>query len=268
MRKLQSTFFTLLTIVLLTASQVACTSTRLPPYEATYTTKLRGIKIKGVRKFEATGENSYRISWTAKALWMKLNEWSEFEIINEQVRPLSYHYTRKGLGTDRPIHVYFDWTNMQVNGSKGSKKYTYALQPGALDKLSYQVQMQLDLIREPQTRVFDYIVANYGNMKNYRFDYTNNETINTRLGSRDTMVFERNKKDRVIRLWIAPEQNYLPVKIEQLEDGDSNVVEIRSWESKSLQKRNQVARLAGNNANGNATEAAGPWPEDGSDDDF
>jgi len=271
---MQSTFFSLLTIVLLTASQVACTSTQLPPYEATYTTKLRGIKIKGVRKFEATSESTYRISWTAKALWMKLNEWSEFEIIDEKVRPLSYHYTRKGLGTDRPIHVYFDWANMQVKGSKGSKKYTYELQPGVLDKLSYQVQMQLDLIRAPQTRAFDYTVANYAGLKNYRFAYTNNETIETRLGSRETMVFERNKRDRTIRLWISPEQNYLPVKIEQLEDGDSNVVEIKSWESKSLQKRNQIARLASNSdelkqaSDKAGATAAESWEDDSFEADF
>lgn len=234
MRALQRTFFSALTILLLTVSQVACTSTRLPPYEATYTTKLRGIKIKGVRKFESTGENSYRISWTAKALWMRLNEWSEFEIVDKKVRPVSYHYTRKGLGTDRPIHVYFDWDAMRANGSKGDNKYEFDLQPGVLDKLSYQVQMQLDLLADPQLKALEYSVANYSGLRSYRFDFATSETIDTRLGARDTLVFQREKKDSTIKLWIAPQQNFLPVKIEQIEDGDSNVVMIRSWESKSL----------------------------------
>ena len=55
MYTLQKPLISLLVILLLTTSQIACTSTPLPPYEATYTTKLRGIKIKGVRKHVPNG---------------------------------------------------------------------------------------------------------------------------------------------------------------------------------------------------------------------
>ncbi|MBT5923708.1 MAG: hypothetical protein HOH29_08245, partial [Cellvibrionales bacterium] len=110
-------------IALLLGVQLGCTATTLPPYEATYTTKLRGIKVNGTRKFESTTKDRYKVSWKAKALWMRLNEWSEFELIDgKQIRPISYHYTRKGLGTDKPIHIVFDWENMHVNASKGDKK--------------------------------------------------------------------------------------------------------------------------------------------------
>lgn len=242
MNTLRKTFAWSLTIILLAVSQVACTSTRLPPYEATYTTKLRGIKIKGVRKFESIGENSYRISWSARALWMKLDEWSEFEIVDRKVRPISYHYTRSGLGTDRPIHVYFDWKNMKASGGKGDKEYAFDLQPGVLDKLSYQVQMQLDLIANPGRPELGYTVANYNGLRDYLFAYSKKERIDTRLGERDTLVYQREKKDSTITLWIAPAQNYLPVKIEQEEDGDSNVVVIRSWDSQPLTGQQLSAR--------------------------
>lgn len=217
--------------VSLLATQVACTATTLPPYEATYTTKLRGIKISGTRTFEQTSDNHYRVSWKAKALWMRLNEWSEFEIINDQVRPLSYHYTRKGLGTDRPIHVYFDWENMQVNGSKGKKDYQFALQPNAQDKLSYQVQMQLDLLANPDTKAVNYTVAAYNGLKQYQFEYQHNDKVETKLGSRESLLFERYKKDKTIKVWVAPEHYYLPVKVEQIEGDSNNVLLIKSWQS-------------------------------------
>lgn len=262
MRALQRTFFYALTVLLLTVSQVACTSTRLPPYEATYTTKLRGIKIKGVRKFESLGENSYRVSWTAKALWMQLDEWSEFEIVDKKVRPVSYHYTRKGLGTDRPIHVYFDWPKMRASGAKGDKTYDFELMPGVLDKLSYQVQMQLDFLANPKQRAMHYTVANYSGLRDYRFDYANTETIDTRLGARETLVFQREKKDSTIKLWISPAQNYLPVKIEQEEDGESNVVLIRSWESHSVAGQTQLS------ARSPASDPVMPNSEDPFESDF
>jgi len=244
MYTLQKPIISLLVILLLTTSQIACTSTLLPPYEATYTTKLRGIKIKGVRKFEEVSDTHYRISWRAKALWMRLHEWSEFEIVDGQVKPISYHYTRKGLGTDRPIHVSFDWDTLRASGSKGKANYEFDLVPGTLDKLSYQVQMQIDLIANPKSTAFDYRVATYSRLSTYSFKYAANENITTNLGPRETLVFKRDKKNKQIKLWIAPRENYLPIKIEQLEDGDRNVVEIRNWVSESVAPATELSSLS------------------------
>jgi len=223
----------LLALVLL-GTQLACTATTLPPYEAKYTTKLRGIKISGTRTFEAIEGNRYRVSWRAKALWMRLNEWSEFEIIDDQVKPLSYHYTRKGLGTDRPVHVYFDWENMQVSGSKGKNKYSFALEEGTQDKLSYQVQMQLDLLKKPEMSAVTYQVATHSTLKNYHFNFERKETIETALGDRETLLFVREKKDAAINIWLAPAHYYLPIQVVQTdEDGDKNSLIIRSWKSEA-----------------------------------
>ncbi len=221
-------------VFLLLVSQTACTATRLPPYEATYTTKLRGIKIKGVRKFEIIDKDTYRLSWEARALWMRLNEWSTFKIIDEKVIPLSYHYTRKGLGSNRPVHVNFDWTCMQVNSSKGDDEYHFELEPGTLDKLSFQVQLQLDLLHDHNLKLANFRVASHDRIKDYNFSFVQQETIETNLGPQNTLVFERSKNDGGTRLWISPEQNYLPIQIENIDDGDSNVLSIKSWESEKV----------------------------------
>lgn len=240
-------------ILLFLVSQTACTATRLPPYEATYTTKLRGIKVKGTQKFETIGKDTYKLSWRAKALWMRLDEWSEFKVIDNQVIPISYHYTRKGLGSDRPIHVLFDWENMLVNASKADKKYQFALQPNVLDRLSYQVQMQIDLIESPEAIDFNYKVANYNGLKDYSFEFTQTETIVTPIGDSETRVYERNKSDKTIRLWISPSQNYLPVKIERKEDKKSNVVMIKSWDSETITDNRQNIAKFNNRFNGETT---------------
>lgn len=221
-----------LALVLLFTTQLACTATTLPPYEAAYTTKLRGIKITGTRKFENTGENRYKVSWKAKALWMRLNEWSEFELVNGEVRPLSYHYTRQGLGSDRPIHIYFDYDNNQINASKGKDKYQFALQPGTLDKLSYQVQMQIDLLERPQAKNLAYTVANHDRLKKYAFTYQQTDIIDTQLGEVEALLFKRRKNEKKsTEIWLSPLQYYLPVKIQQTEGKDKSVASIKYWKS-------------------------------------
>ena len=223
-----------LIIVLLLGMQLGCTATTLPPYEATYTTKLRGIKINGVRKFESTSNNHYKVSWKAKALWMRLNEWSEFELIDgKQIRPISYHYTRKGLGTDKPIHIIFDWDNMLINASKGDKQYQFTLEPNTLDRLSYQVQMQIDLLINPESKELSYTVANHDKLAHYAFNFEQQEVIETELGEALSKVFKREKKDKITRIWLSSEQYYVPVKIEQTEDKQSSVIAIKHWQSKA-----------------------------------
>ncbi len=247
-----------LTVLLLLTAQLACTATTLPPYEATYTTKLRGIKITGTRKFENTGENAYKVSWKAKALWMRLNEWSEFEVVEgKTIRPLSYHYTRKGLGTDRPIHIYFDYENGVINASKGDKKYQMPLQPGTLDKLSYQVQMQMDLLSQPDAPELSYTVANHDRLKDYMFSFQQRETIKTGLGTLEAIVYARTNKDKTTEIWLSPVQYFLPVKIQQTEDGESSVLAIKNWKSDAPENdRSLVALSAINPDNVNNLSAA------------
>lgn len=258
--KLHKYLITAISVSLLLISQTACTATQLPPYEATYTAKLRGIKIRGLRKFEEVEKDIYKLSWSAKALWMRLDEWSVFKVIDEKVIPISYHYTRKGLGSDRPIHIHFDWETMKVSGTKGKNEYSYDLEPGTLDKLSFQVQMQIDLLLNNQLKAAEYRIAKHNRLSTYEFSYRQNENIDTELGDQNTLVFERTKEKRQTRLWISPEQNYLPIKIENRDDGERNVLVIRSWDSESLYKNEDIiAKLDSDDATNADTT---------SDDDF
>jgi len=264
--RIQKHLVTTLCIGMLLLSQTACTATQLPPYEATYTAKLRGIKIRGLRKFEEIDKDTYKLSWRAKALWMRLDEWSVFKVVDEKVIPVSYHYTRKGLGSDRPVHVYFDWENMKVRGSKGDKKYHFDLEENVLDKLSFQVQLQIDLLQNNKLTAANYRIARYNRLSDYSFSYLQKERIDTELGPQQTLVFERKKNDGSTKLWISPEQNYLPVKIENVDDGKSNTILIRSWDSESIYNtRESVAQLEQEQSNLEDTDTENSTS---ADDDF
>lgn len=249
MTVVKSLCYALFAFILL-GTQLACTATTLPPYEATYTTKLKGIKITGTRKFEQISENKYKVSWRAKALWMSLNEWSEFELVdNTRLKPISYHYTRKGLGSDKPIHILFDWENNVANASKGKEKTVLPLLPGTQDKLSYQLQMQLDLLRDPQKESLSYVVASHNKIRSYDFTLLKEEMLNSKLGSEQTRVYQRQKRDKTTSVWLSPKQYYLPLKIERNEDGKVSVLKIKNWKSESSKKRGGPLVIQTNNLN-------------------
>ena len=260
MKSVNSICYAILVFLILGA-QLGCTATKLPPYEATYTTKLKGIKVTGTRKFEQVTDNQFKVSWRAKALWMSLHEWSEFELIeNNQLRPISYHYTRKGLGSDKPIHIVFDWEHNIVNASKGKKTVILPLSPGTQDKLSYQLQMQLDLLRNPKRKSFSYPVASHNKIRNYDFTLLKEESLTSKLGTESTLVFQRQKRDTTTAIWLSPNQYYLPLKVERNEDGKTSVLKIKSWKSESVKKRGSGFALQTNNLNnsGITSPASGP----------
>ena len=46
------------------------------------------------------------------------------------------------------------------------------------------------------------------------------------------MLFERSKSDQTIRVWLAPQHYYLPIQFERIDDdGDNNMLTIKSWQS-------------------------------------
>lgn len=231
----QSKQFPILTkwliIILVLFYQIGCAATVLTPYEAKYTTRLNGIKISGKNKLEIISDQNYRVSWNAKIFWMEVNEWSEFELINDnQIRPLSYHYIKKGFGSSEPIHIYFDWQNHSQTIIKGSKESHYSVAPGTHDKLSYQIQMQVDLSEKPNSKVLNYkINTDGGKLRHYDFNFQGEEIIETKLGDALALIYTKSDSKRETKIWIAPERDYLPVKIEHIEKGHSSILSIKSW---------------------------------------
>ncbi|MGB1192594.1 MAG: hypothetical protein ACPG3T_06700, partial [Pseudomonadales bacterium] len=83
-------------------------------------------------------------------------------------------------------------------------------------------------------------VANHDRLAHYEFNYENQALIKTELGSAESLIFKREKKYKTTRIWLSPEQFYVPVKIEQTEDEQSSVIAIKNWKSQT----DKVARGA------------------------
>ena len=208
-------------------------------YEARYHAKIKGLNVKGVKTIKATGENRYRASWKVKVLWMKIDEWSEFEITKDNmVRPIHYHYQEKGFGKRERINLYFDWKNQrlisEISKSKAVNKKQFALSKGVQDKLTYQIQMQLDLISNslpdslPET--LSYNIASDRGLEQYRFIGSNKVSGNTKLEKKNNTVFSRQKTNRLVEIHFAEDIFFIPTLIRHSKNDKTNDIHLSDWQ--------------------------------------
>ena len=112
-----------------------------------------------------------------------------------------------------------------INDVQG-KSWAMDIRKRVQDKLSYQIQLQKDLIEGRNN--LKYAIADGGQMKEYRFEIVAEERLDTPMGEVDTVKVMRSRDDddRVTYAWLAPKWDYLLVRLEQQEDGDSHTIDI------------------------------------------
>jgi hypothetical protein len=95
-----------------------------------------------------------------------------------------------------------------------------ALPEGALDRGSLQVALMRDLKATGAPRT--YSLADEDSVASYEYADHGAATIATGIGSLATRIFtqQRAGSSRVTWLWVAPELDFLPVRIEQRRDGE------------------------------------------------
>ena len=156
-------------------------------------------------------------------------ERSEWTYEGNWLQPLAYRYARTGRKA-REIEIRFDWEeNVAFHDSSGAR-WRLPVPPGTMDKFNYIFAMMRDLSRGE--RSVEYTIADGGRrLKHYLLAGIGEERIETALGTFDTTIIRRDRKNskRRTTLWCANELGFLPVKIVHLErDGKSLTLHIES----------------------------------------
>lgn len=199
-------------------------------FEAIYKAKFRGIGVTAVRKLELLPNGNHKFSFEANSWLAKLSEHSEFNWTdNTVVQPQHYVYSRTGLGRDRKAVLDFDWDTKKVVNNVNDKPWSMSIPEGVFDKLSYQLQIQSDLINNKA--LAPYSIADGGKIKTYEFEILGEENISTPAGDFKTVKIKRlhsNEKKRHTYFWLAPDWNYLMVKVEQKDGSQSYSIDLNS----------------------------------------
>jgi hypothetical protein len=130
------------------------------------------------------------------------------------------------------VALAYDRGRGRVTGRARGSAVDLPLEPGTQDAMSIRLAVPVDLLagREPA----EYPMVDGTELKHFVYHRVGAERIRTALGDLDTVVYTSVRKgagarDRTWRYWYAPSLDWLPVRIEQREDGKTRFAfEVRS----------------------------------------
>lgn len=134
-----------------------------------------------------------------------------------KLRPVIYRHENG----DENLRVVFDWPsgNARVAAAEGGTR-RIDLEPDSRDQFSAILAVMCALATGERTLTFSGIDDD-GNPERLRFEVTGEEQVNVPRGRYDTVRVQRSHDDgRATITWLAPELGWLPVRVEQREDGE------------------------------------------------
>jgi hypothetical protein len=224
-------------ILLATMSMIVAAETNSPTeFNAVYDVYRSGMKVAKMQRsisIKDDGDLLYHseTNLTGIASFVrkdKIIEQSVWQLEEERIIPLEYVYQHTGIKQERNVVVTFDWEDMQITNSVNGSSWKMPAEEGVLDKLLYQYSIMQEM-KAGKTR-FTYLIADGGKEKLYKFEAVGEEVIETPLGNLRTIKVVRHREDtdRKSTFWSAADYDYLPVKLENIDDGVKTVVMINS----------------------------------------
>ena len=212
------------TLLLLTAvATLGLSSTamaNIAPFNATYNFSVEG-KYNGTatRKLTQTG-NQYRYDVNANVSKLATaNQTATFIDQNGSVVPISSSTNYKIFGVGRTTTLNFSSSKKQLISNYKGKNKTIAMPQVAYDDLSLEIQMRDDL-KAGKFRG-SYLMADRDAIESVPFTKSGMTKITVPAGTFDVVRIDRvhSDKNRQTSFWLAPKLDYLPVKVQQIDDG-------------------------------------------------
>ncbi|KZZ62980.1 hypothetical protein A3762_22710, partial [Oleiphilus sp. HI0125] len=192
---------------------------------------LSGTATRELRKLE---NDAWLYTFYVDTLPATIHEQSTFSITDQMITPSLYSYALEGTFIKNRYQrvEFFDDTKIKERYKK--KEWTYTNAGPTLDRLSYQLQIQLDNAFSNADE-FDYQVAHKGSIRKYRFKAIGEQTIETKIGTKTATIIEKVREgeaQRETKFWIDTESPYALLKFIQTEsDGEKYEINITRLET-------------------------------------
>lgn len=213
----------LLSLVLFLPTLASAKGNPFTPYSAEYTAFKWGDDV-GTAKIELSqlSEFQYSLTYASKVskffLSDKRNEHSVFSLLEGEIIPNEYHYSRRGTGKNKSLDVNFDATEPATIVVKDGDNHPWN---GQLDNQLYRLFIAHGLAEGEETVAYDYINSR-GQLRSQTVSVIGEETLQVPFGELDTIKVKINRKNstRETFAWFAPSLNYTLVRLQQFKDGD------------------------------------------------
>ncbi len=145
-------------------------------------------------------------------------------LIGTSYRTIEFKHEMKNSDKNRNEYYVFDWDNYKANVQYKDRKNTLDITTHTFDNFS----TQLLLMRKPDVKATEniYSVISKGRLKEYVYKFEKNEALETKLGKLNVNKYVRKKNDEKKTTylgWYAESLNYIPVKLEKMENGKIDV---------------------------------------------
>jgi hypothetical protein len=201
-------------------------------YRANYEVRHDGRRAANV-EFSVTssgsGEYLYRSITVARGL-LKLvapnpaTEQSRIRLAGNELRSLEFSYVDGSRKGEDNFSIAYDAAAGQIRIARADGAESLPYEPDLLDRGSLQVAVMRDLAscRLPDT----YRWVNDDGITTYRYERLEDREAETGAGTFSTIRLrqQREGSSRQSILWLAPSQSFVPVIVEQLDDGEVETV--------------------------------------------
>lgn len=205
----------------------------LKPFDLSYTADFKQVPVSGSAEssLESLSNNRWTLRFEASMLIAGISEESTFEAHPNSFIPISYAFERSGLGKSKSMTLDFDWPQKQAMGTYKEESIRIPLNPGLLDKSTYQLALQRDVALGKTS--MSYLVIDDDQIETYDFRVLGTERVRTRVGLVDALEVERvrdpTKSARKTTFWLAKDWNYVLVRLHQIEkDGKEYQIMLKN----------------------------------------
>ncbi|OUU78948.1 MAG: hypothetical protein CBC38_06440 [Gammaproteobacteria bacterium TMED78] len=212
----------------------------IPTYDAIYSFNFRGQKV-GRAEISLTydaSEEVYVLSQLSQAEGLAklfypniISEKSTFIFINGELYPQIFSY-EDSKNSDDDFSIQYNLPNRTavLSNSLGVKEFK--LENNTFDRVSVRAKLMMDMIEGIEINSYE-LLARDGLAIN-TFEKLDQRNINTDLGNFESTLYVQNtgSLSRALNIWVSPNDSYLPIKIEQVVDGEiqtSLLLESLDW---------------------------------------
>jgi Protein of unknown function (DUF3108) len=213
-------------LAFLAALPAAAADGGLAPFVADYDVKYGRLSVGTSRTALSRDGDGWVMESTTNASGLyrviasgTLRQHSEFVLLAEGPRPMSYLFDDGTRDTERDVSLQFDWQANRVRGIAEDRRVDIAAVAGLQDSASMQALVVANLRAGREPGVVAMIEKD--KVKYYRYRFLRRETIKTAIGDVETVVYRsaRDGSDRETITWFAPKLGFAAVQAEQLTGG-------------------------------------------------
>lgn len=204
---------------------------KLPELNLTYAVSWKGIGLGDATiTLKATGSDCYQYDSLTRPIGLvrmfygSPHETSDFCVSGGRIMPRRFVFANP-KDDDGGFTLEFDAKAGKVRDGKGTVRDIPA---NAQDRFAIQQAVRLwvlaHLQSEPRAETVEFASVDNSKIRIYRFAITGRESIEVPAGRFDTVLVQRiDNPERTSKFWLAPEHDYMPVKVEQFRRGSSEL---------------------------------------------